>query len=83
MKSNWEGIAKGARVKCSNPEDFKAEVARKLRDREGSVVRFQVFSGAPIIEFPQVGRRKAFTWVPPGRRYVVLLDTTESEGGAA
>lgn len=60
----------GTVVRCVSPDDFVSEVARKLRNRTGTIERFQMYSGRPIIEFPQIGRRKAFKWVPPDWSYI-------------
>lgn len=63
--SQWAHLKIGDRVRCTDPESFMADVARKLTNRSGTVTRFQQFSGAPIIDFAAVGRRKPFKWVPP------------------
>lgn len=68
----------GARVRCTDPEDFMVDVARKLRNRSGTVVSHQSFSNAPIILFEAVGRRREFRWVPPDPRHI-KLDTDQQE----
>jgi hypothetical protein len=52
-------------VRCADPEAFYSGIARKLRNRVGTVDRHQPFGGAPIVMFPAIGRRKEFKWVVP------------------
>ena len=67
---DWQELKVGDKVRATYPQDFVQEVERKLRNRVGVIVQFQMFSGTPIIEFPASGRRKAYKWVPPHPRDV-------------
>lgn len=69
----WQAFKLGDVVRCSDPDAFLVELARKLRNREGVIARFQMFSGAPIVDFPAIGRRKALQWVPPSREYLTFV----------
>lgn len=60
----------GSMVRVKNPDDFKEEVARRLRNRVGVVERHQYNSGNAIVVFAEVGRRRMFTWVAPSDRYL-------------
>lgn len=71
--NKWEAFPVGTRVRCADPDNFMSDMARKLRNRDGVVRSHQAFSGTPIIDFPAVGRRKPFTWVPPRPSDVELL----------
>lgn len=73
----WDQFPVGTRVRCRDPDDYLSDVARKLRNREGVVRSLQPFSGTPIVDFPAVGRRKAFTWVPSNPRDVMRVDEAE------
>lgn len=68
--NDWSAFPVGTRVRCADPDAFIADVARRLRNREGIVARHQAFYGAPIVEFAKAGNRKAYQWVPPSPRYV-------------
>jgi hypothetical protein len=68
----WTAFPVGTRVRCANPDDFYADTARKLRNRVGEIVKHQMFSGNPIVEFPAVGRRKPYTWVPSNPDWVAI-----------
>ena len=71
--NQWADLPVGTRVRCTNPDDFRAELARKLRNRIGTVERHQYGSGRPIIEFAKEGNRKAHTWVPSYRQWVEIV----------
>lgn len=71
--ANWSAFPVGTVVRCANPAAFKYDVVSKLRDRTGTVARHQAFSGAPIVEFPAVGRRKAYRWVPSNPAWIEVV----------
>ena len=71
--SKWEHLPVGTRVRCTCPDEFLADTARKLRNRVGTVARFQDFGGNPIIEFAKEGNRKPFTWVPSYPQWVEVV----------
>lgn len=72
----WDTFPVGTRVRCADPDGYIADKACKLRNREGVVRTVQPFSSTPIIDFPAVGRRKAYTWVPCRPQDVALVDAS-------
>ena len=58
MAANTTKFSVGDRVRVKDPDGFIAEKARRLRDRVGTVVSFQMWSNRPIVLFDKVGRRK-------------------------
>lgn len=50
----------GQEVRVKDPDGYIESKARKLRNRVGVVVRFQQWSGRPIIRFRKEGRRQEF-----------------------
>ena len=75
----WRGLKIGDRVKCTHPDYFVAHLARAMRNRVGTIVRFQDFSGAPIVAFEAQGRRKAVEWVPPRRDDITVVEEGEGQ----
>lgn len=55
-------LEKGTRVriKASEIDSYRPEVARKIRDRVGEVYGFTFPYGQPMVRFPAAGRRKEF-----------------------
>jgi len=70
----WERFPVGTHVRCTDPDGYIKSVANKLRDRCGVVRSHQAFSGAPIVDFPAVGRRKAHKWVPARPSDLTIVD---------
>ena len=80
-KFKKEDFVKGrfVRVRSENLDKFIAASAMKLKDRIGVVVGFKGVEGGPIVQFPQVNRRLAFsqTFSTPENTLEILTDETE------
>lgn len=63
--TDWSAYPVGTRVRCADPDEFYNDTARKLRNREGIVVKHQVFSGTPVVLFAKYRNRKEFRWIVP------------------
>ena len=66
----------GAIVRVTDPDDFNASVASKLRERLGEVTGHQIPTPNPIVTFYAVGRKKEHCQVfrTPFRDLEIVVD---------